>query len=170
MGCGYRIAEKAKALFVMERIRVEPMSWIDTSNITRRENEQTSAYGNSLQDSLQNLLKKGKQMNAKKLACAPEDIDIHELWSEIDWNKCECFVQKLQARIVKAQREGRYNKVKALQWMLTHSFYAKALAVKRVTTNKGKSTSGVDKEIWSSPLAKPEPYSVLKDVATVHNR
>ena len=94
-------------------------------------------------------------MNAKKLACAPEDIDIHELWSEIDWNKCECFVQKLQARIVKAQREGRYNKVKALQWMLTHSFYAKALAVKRVTTNR-----------WR----KPKPYSVLKDVATVHNR
>lgn len=31
------------------------MSWIDTSNITRRENEQTSAYGNSLQDSLQNF-------------------------------------------------------------------------------------------------------------------
>lgn len=79
-------------------------------------------------------------MNAKKLACAPEDIDIHELWSKIDWDKCERFVQKLQARIVKAQREGRNNKVKALQWMLTHSFYAKALAVKRVTTNKGKST------------------------------
>lgn len=54
-------------------------------------------------------------MNAKKLACAPEDIDIHELWSKIDWNKCECFVQKLQARIVKAQREGKHNKVKALQ-------------------------------------------------------
>lgn len=101
-------------------------------------------------------------MNAKKLACAPEDIDIHELWSEIDWNKCECFVQKLQARIVKAQREGRYNKVKALQWMLTHSFYAKALAVKRVTTNKGKSTSGVDKEIWSSPLAKAKAILSLK--------
>lgn len=66
-------------------------------------------------------------MNAKKLACAPKDIDIHELWSKIDWNKCECFVQKLQARIVKAQREGKHNKVKALQWMLTHSFYAKAL-------------------------------------------
>ena len=101
-------------------------------------------------------------MNAKKLACAPEDIDIHELWSEIDWNKCECFVQKLQARIVKAQKEGRYNKVKALQWMLTHSFYAKALAVKQVTTNKGKSTSGVDKEIWSSPLAKAKAILGLK--------
>ena len=42
-------------------------------------------------------------MNAKKLACAPEDIDIHELWSKIDWDKCERFVQKLQARIVKAK-------------------------------------------------------------------
>lgn len=97
-------------------------------------------------------------MNAKKLACAPEDIDIHELWSKIDWDKCERFVQKLQARIVKAQREGRNNKVKALQWMLTHSFYAKALAVKRVTTNKGKSTSGVDKITWSSPLAKSQSH------------
>ena len=101
-------------------------------------------------------------MNAKKLACAPKDIDIHELWSKIDWNKCECFVQKLQARIVKAQREGRNNKVKALQWMLTHSFYAKALAVKRVTTNKGKSTSGVDKITWSSPLAKAKAIFTLK--------
>lgn len=101
-------------------------------------------------------------MNAKKLACAPKDIDIHELWSKIDWNKCECFVQKLQARIVKAQREGKHNKVKALQWMLTHSFYAKALAVKRVTTNKGKSTSGVDKVTWSSPLAKAKAIFTLK--------
>jgi hypothetical protein len=98
-------------------------------------------------------------MNAKKLACAPEDIDIHELWSKIDWDKCERFVQKLQARIVKAQREGRNNKVKALQWMLTHSFYAKALAVKRVTTNKGKSTSGVDKITFLRMSAScPLPY------------
>ena len=37
-------------------------------------------------------------MNAKKSACAPEDIDIHELWSKIDWDKCERSVQKLQAR------------------------------------------------------------------------
>ena len=101
-------------------------------------------------------------MNAKKLACAPEDIDIHELWSKIDWDKCERFVQKLQARIVKAQREGRNNKVKALQWMLTHSFYAKALAVKRVTTNKGKSTSGVDKITWSSPLAQATTFKTCK--------
>ena len=50
-------------------------------------------------------------MNAKKSACAPEDIDIHELWSKIDWDKCERSVQKLQARIVKAQRDVRHNNV-----------------------------------------------------------
>jgi RNA-directed DNA polymerase len=57
-------------------------------------------------------------------------------------------------RIVKATREGRHNKVKSLQWLLTHSFSAKALAVKRVTENHGKKTSGVDKVLWSTPNAK----------------
>lgn len=101
-------------------------------------------------------------MNAKKLACAPEDIDIHELWSKIDWDKCERFVQKLQARIVKAQREGRHGKVKSLQWLLTHSFYGRYLAVVRVTTNKGKNTAGVDHVRWSSDAAKVKAIDTLK--------
>lgn len=35
-------------------------------------------------------------------------------------------------RIAKAVREGRWGKVKALQQLVTHSFYGKAIAVKRV--------------------------------------
>ena len=101
-------------------------------------------------------------MNKTKELCAPENRNLHTLWSEIDWTRAEMYVQKLQARIVKAQREGRHNKVKALQWTLTHSFYAKALAVKRVTTNKGKDTAGVDKAVWSSPLAKAKAIGSLK--------
>jgi RNA-directed DNA polymerase len=45
---------------------------------------------------------------------------------------------------VKATREGRWGKVKALQRLLTYSFSGKALAVKRVTENQGKRTAGVD--------------------------
>ena len=103
-------------------------------------------------------------MNESKETCAPENVVLTgaERWKSIDRRKAEDYVRKLQARIVKAQREGRNNKVKALQWMLTHSFYAKALAVKRVTTNKGKSTSGVDKITWSSPLAKAKAIFTLK--------
>ena len=101
-------------------------------------------------------------MNKTKELCAPENRNLHTLWLEIDWTRAEMYVQKLQAHVVKAQREGRHNKVKALQWTLTHSFYAKALAVKRVTTNKGKDTAGVDKAVWSSPLAKAKAIGSLK--------
>jgi RNA-directed DNA polymerase len=51
-------------------------------------------------------------------------------------------------RIAKAVKEGRYNKAKALSYLLTRAFYAKLLAVKRVTTNKGKNTPGVDGVLW----------------------
>lgn len=92
-------------------------------------------------------------MNENKTSCAPAD-NQQTLWDRIDWTKAELAVRKLQARIVKAQKEGRYNKVKALQWTLTHSFYAKALAVKRVTSNGGGNTPGVDMETWEKPEAK----------------
>jgi retron-type reverse transcriptase len=55
-------------------------------------------------------------------------------------------VRQLQARIVKAQEEGRWNKVKALQYLLTHSYSGKVVAVDRVTTNDGRKTPGVDGE------------------------
>lgn len=91
--------------------------------------------------------------SAHKTACA---------WNNIDWDRCNRDVQKLQARIVKAQKEGRYGKVKALQWTLTHSFSAKALAVQRVTSNKGKNTSGVDRVLWDSSLGKWKAIFTLK--------
>ena len=57
-------------------------------------------------------------------------------------------------RIVKATKEKRWGKVKALQRLLTHSFSGKALAVRRVTENQGKNTPGVDKVTWNTPHKK----------------
>ncbi|CAG5001543.1 hypothetical protein DYBT9275_02687 [Dyadobacter sp. CECT 9275] len=99
-------------------------------------------------------------MNVIKKTCAP--ANKAENWDSIDWASCEAGVRKLQERIVKAQKEGKHNKVKALQWMLTHSFHAKALAVKRVTSNKGKNTAGVDAVLWSTPNAKYQAITDLK--------
>ena len=59
-------------------------------------------------------------------------------WNSINWKKLREKVKELQMRIAKAVRERRYRKAKSLQWLLTHSFYAKLFAVKRVVTNKGK--------------------------------
>ena len=99
------------------------------------------------------------EINNKK-SCAPTDSSRG--WASIDWNKAEAAVKKLQVRIVKAQKAGKWNKVKALQWTLTHSFYAKALAVKRVTSNQGKNTSGVDKVLWSTDTAKYKAIDTLR--------
>jgi RNA-directed DNA polymerase len=67
-------------------------------------------------------------------------------WASLNWRKLEGNVRRLQAPIVQAVQAGRWNKVKALQRLLTRSFSAKALAVKRVTENKGRRTAGVDGE------------------------
>ncbi|CBL45373.1 RNA-directed DNA polymerase (reverse transcriptase) [gamma proteobacterium HdN1] len=75
-------------------------------------------------------------------------------WHSIDWAGCHREVRRLQARIVKATQEGRWGKVKALQWLLTHSFSGKAMAVRRVTENQGKKTPGVDKVVWDTPEKK----------------
>jgi len=68
----------------------------------------------------------------------------------------------MQIRIVKATQEKRWNKVKALQRLLTSSFYGKALAVRRVTENQGKRTPGVDGETWSTPATKMDAVYSLK--------
>lgn len=77
-------------------------------------------------------------MNVDSSMCASSGQAAH--WDQIDWPKCERQVRRLQARIVKATREGRWNKVKALQRLLTHAFSGKALAVKRVTENHAADT------------------------------
>lgn len=53
--------------------------------------------------------------------------------------------------------------MKRLQYLLTHSYYAKLLAVRKVTTNKGKNTSGIDKELWSTPASKMRAALFLTD-------
>ena len=79
-------------------------------------------------------------MNASNIACASSDLA--KRWDGIDWSRCEREVRRLQARIVKAVQEGRWGRVKALQRLLTCSFHGKALAVKRVTENRGRRTAG----------------------------
>jgi len=65
-------------------------------------------------------------------------------WQAVNWPKVQRDVRRLQLRIAKAIRAGKYGKAKALSWLLTHSRSAKLLAVKRVTGNKGAKTPGVD--------------------------
>ncbi len=93
----------------------------------------------------------GKQKTAVK---AGASIDEAKKWHSIDWKYAQRQVRSLQMRIAKAVKEKRWNKVRTLQYLLTRSFYAKALAVKRVVSNKGKKTPGVDGVLWQGARAK----------------
>jgi RNA-directed DNA polymerase len=83
-------------------------------------------------------------------------------WHEINWHKANQEVRRMQERIVEATQAGRWGKVRAMQHLLTHSFYAKALAVRRVTESRGKKTSGVDGAVWDTPQAKSEAIMSLR--------
>lgn len=83
-------------------------------------------------------------------------------WHAIDWRRVERFVRTTQIRIAKATQERDWRRVKALQRFLTHSFSARALAVRRVTENLGKRTAGVDRELWDSVDQKRSAVTRLK--------
>jgi RNA-directed DNA polymerase len=76
------------------------------------------------------------------------------LWRQVDWRQAQSQVHRLQMRIAKAVQQQRWGKVKALQWTLTHSYYAKLLAIKRVTQSTGAKTPGVDSVLWHSTEQK----------------
>src|SRR6266849_7323719 len=46
-------------------------------------------------------------------------------WYAIDWQAVHQNVRRLQVRIVQATKAGRWNKVKSLQRLLTHSYSSK---------------------------------------------
>src|SRR5436305_4177498 len=97
---------------------------------------------------------------AGRLAGAAPGLTVD--WHSINWKKVYRTVRRLQARIVKAVREGRWNKVKSLVYLLTHSFAGRALAILRVVSNSGARTPGVDGIIWNTPEAKSAAFNALR--------
>jgi len=83
-------------------------------------------------------------------------------WQNIRWDVVMHRVKSLQRRIVKAVQAGRWNLVKVLQGILSRSYAARLLAIRRVTENRGKKTSGIDGELWDTPQKKYEVISQLK--------
>lgn len=87
-----------------------------------------------------------------------------EQWDSIDWNQVHRVVMRLQVRIAKATRDRCWRKVKSLQWLLTHSYAAKTIAVKKITTNQGKRTPGVDGVLLKTSEDKAKMVNSLKRV------
>jgi RNA-directed DNA polymerase len=97
-------------------------------------------------------VKKEKQMTVEQSTDASFDQPAD--WRSINWTAIEKLVRRLQVRIAKAVQASKHRRVNALQWLLTHSRAAKLLAVRRVTTNRGAKTPGVDNVIWRTDKQK----------------
>jgi Retron-type reverse transcriptase len=82
------------------------------------------------------------------------DMQLKDQWEQFDWKLAEKHINGLQTRITKATLKKDWNLVKRLQYLLVNSFSGKMLAVKKVASNKGKKTAGIDGEIWLDSTSK----------------
>jgi len=109
----------------------------------------------------------GKPMKARNSITSEDEKlankQLKSQWDNTDWKEVEKLVNRLQIRITKAVKEGKWYLVKRLQHLLTHSYYAKLLATRNPTLNKGKRTAGIDGETWSSPETKMKAALSLTD-------
>ena len=84
-------------------------------------------------------------------------------WKSINWPLVDSRIQRYQTRIFKASKENNISKVRCIQKRLLNSFDAKLVAVRRVTTlNRGKTTPGVDKQIFTIDLQKEKLAKKLR--------
>jgi RNA-directed DNA polymerase len=108
-------------------------------------------------------LQEGKQMGTVPWTVyAPTRRKEHwKLPDGLTWQKVQLKVKRLQVRIAKAAKQRRYRLMRSLQWILAHSYFAKLLAVRRVTSNKGKNTPGIDGVVWKTSRQKMNAVKLL---------
>ena len=138
--------------FVMKGIAVEVQA-----DITARESGQTSGWS-FIARRREGTLNKGELVTTTTVD-APLDPSMQR--HRFNREQCAETVKRLQFRIAKACREGKWRKVKNLQRLLTHSNAAKELAVVRVMENQGGKTPGVDRIIWKTPKDRREAVKSL---------
>src|SRR6266498_587948 len=82
-------------------------------------------------------------------------------WRTIKWKRVNRNVPRLQRRIVQAQQQAKKRKVRALQFILTPSYSARCLAVRRVVENPGRRTPGGDGQKRDTPEKKAQAVEKL---------
>lgn len=67
-----------------------------------------------------------------------------------------------QTKMVEAYMERKFTKLHKLQYQAAMSFEFRAYAVRKVVSNDGKRTAGVDKVIWNNPRLKFQAISRVR--------
>jgi RNA-directed DNA polymerase len=126
-----------------------------------RESEPTSLASFFTREFVEPILWSDANMSAESIPTGATPNETTS-WHAINWQAVHRTVRRLQMRIVKAVRESKWHKVKALVYLLTHSFSGRASAILRVVSNDGSTTAGVDRVIWNTPAAKSNAFQLLR--------
>lgn len=88
------------------------------------------------------------------------------LWKllNVNWSTCYLHVFQLQSRIAIAWLNGNHKLVTQLQNELVRSFAARALSVRKVMSNTGSKTPGVDNVVWDSATKVKDAIERLKNL------
>jgi RNA-directed DNA polymerase len=140
--------------------RRPPCNEADTGlNVARHESEPTSDGSFFARERVEPSWEGREQNEALDAGALPAwQTD----WNAIQWGPIYRKVRRLQVRIAKAVKEKRWGKVDFLQRLLTRSLPAKLWAVRRVVSNQGKRTPGVDKITWKTPRQKMQAVRSLR--------
>src|SRR5688572_9440435 len=84
-------------------------------------------------------------------------------WQDIPWKKVHRHVFRLQKRIYRAAQRGEVRIARKLQKLLVKSWYARLLAVRRISQdNRGKKTAGVDGVKLMTPAERWRLATVIR--------
>jgi RNA-directed DNA polymerase len=92
-------------------------------------------------------------------------MKTHNEWNTIRWNECELLLAENQNNLVIATKRGDVKEIKRIQYKMVRMFAIRALAVRKVTSNRGKRTPGVDGEKWLRSEQKMKAVEALKDLS-----
>lgn len=99
------------------------------------------------------------EMNEKNI-----HIKIKQGWHEINWKQVETKIKDLQEEIVIATLNNNKREIYRLQKRILRSFEGRALAVRKVVTNRGGRTSGIDNIKWTGPLEYWNAIKTLDEI------
>ncbi len=102
-----------------------------------------------------------RELEAAPFGAAGASLRQAVNWRTIKWKRVNSNVCRLQRRIVQAQQQDKKRKVRALQFILTRSYSARCLAVRRVVENPGRRTPGVDGQKLDTPEKKAQTVEKL---------
>ena len=102
-----------------------------------------------------------RELEAAPFGAAGASLRQAVNWRTIKWKRVNSNVCRLQRRIVQAQQQGKKRKVRALQFIITRSYSARCLAVRRVVENPGRRTPGVDGQKLDTPEKKAQTVEKL---------